>query len=68
MGFNVNVTEASADPLSISKEITEYYAGKEFIYNPARERQVSFYSSSTPRTDIKEGEELLENYLGMTSE
>ena len=68
IGYNMNVTEASADPLSISKEVTESYMGKPFVYNPAKERQVRFYSSASPRRDIKMGEELLNNYLGMTGE
>lgn len=62
----MNVTEASADPMSIPEEVTEIYTGKQVIYNPAKERQVRFYSSATPRKDIKSGEELLDNYLGMT--
>lgn len=65
VGHNMNVTEASADPMSIPKEVTDTYAGKQFIYNPAKERQVRFYSSASPRRDIIRGEELLSNYLGM---
>ena len=61
----MNVTEATADPKSIPKEVTDSYAGKQYIYNPAKERQVHFYSSASPRRDIKIGEELLDNYLGM---
>ena len=59
IGYDMNVTEASADPLSISKEVTESYTGKPYVYNPAKERQVRFYSSASPRRDIKIGEELL---------
>eukprot|EP00531_Pseudo-nitzschia_arenysensis_P006766 CAMPEP_0116154554 /NCGR_PEP_ID=MMETSP0329-20121206/21842_1 /TAXON_ID=697910 /ORGANISM="Pseudo-nitzschia arenysensis, Strain B593" /LENGTH=843 /DNA_ID=CAMNT_0003651541 /DNA_START=63 /DNA_END=2591 /DNA_ORIENTATION=- len=65
IGYNMNVTEASADPMSIAKEVTDSYAGGQFIYNPAKERQVRFYSSASPRRDIKKGEELFDNYLGM---
>ena len=61
----MTVTEATADPMSIAKEVTDSYTGKQFIYNPAKERQVRFYSSASPRRDIKTGEELLDNYLGM---
>lgn len=66
VGYDMQVTEASADPRSVPDEVTFSYAGKEFIYNPAKERQVRFYSSTTPRRNIKAGEELLNNYLGMT--
>lgn len=65
IGYNMTVTEASADPMSIAKELADAYAGGQFIYNPAKERQVRFYSSASPRRDIKKGEELLGNYLGM---
>jgi hypothetical protein len=64
----MNVTETSADPMSVSEEVTESYAGKQFIYNPAKERQVRFYSSASPRRDIKTGEELFDNYLGKIGE
>ena len=64
----MNVTEASADPLSIAKEVTETYAGYQVRYNPAKERQVRFYSSASPRRDIKTGEELLDNFLGKIGE
>ena len=65
IGYNINVTEATADPKFVPNEITEPYAGKQYIYNPAKERQVHFYSSTSPRRDIKTGEELFDNYLGM---
>uniref|UniRef100_A0A7S4EJQ9 PABS domain-containing protein n=1 Tax=Pseudo-nitzschia australis TaxID=44445 RepID=A0A7S4EJQ9_9STRA len=68
IGYNMTVTETSADPLSIPEEVSSSYKGMQFIYNPAKERQVRFYSSSTPHRDIKAGEELLDNYLGMTGE
>jgi hypothetical protein len=61
----MDLTEASADPMLIAKEVIESYAGKQFVYNPAKERQVHFYSSASPRGDIKAGEELLDNFLGM---
>jgi hypothetical protein len=48
------------------EELILQYSGKENIYNPAAERQVHFYSSATPRRDISQGEELFDNYLGMT--
>lgn len=41
------------------------YFGKENVYNPARDRQVHFYSSAIPLRDIAKGEELFDNYLGM---
>ena len=62
----MNITEASADPKLMPEEVTDPYTGKQLIYNPAKERQVRFYSSASPRRDIKTGEELLNNYLGMT--
>ena len=68
IGYNMNVTEASADPMSIPKEVTEPYTGLHVRYNPAKERQVHFYSSASPRRDIKTGEELLDNYLGKIGE
>jgi hypothetical protein len=64
----MNVTEASADPMSVPDEVTDPHLGKQVIYNPAKERQVRFYSSATPRRDIKIGVELFDNYLGMTGE
>lgn len=66
IGYDMNVTEASADPMSVPDEVTSPYLGIQVIYNPAKERQVRFYSSATPRRDIEIGEELLDNYLGMT--
>ena len=68
VGYDLNVTEASADPMSVPDEVTDPHLGKQFIYNPAKERQVRFYSSATPRRDIELGEELFDNYLGMTGE
>ena len=68
IGYNMTVTEASADPMSIPEEVASSYKGRQFVYNPAKERQVRFYSSSTPHRDIEAGEELLGNYLGMTGE
>jgi hypothetical protein len=62
----LNITEATADPETIPEEVLRQYIGKENIYNPAAERQVHFYSSATPRRDISQGEELFDNYLGMT--
>jgi len=40
--------------------------GVENVYNPAKERQVNFYSGAIPRRDIAKGEEMLDNYVGMT--
>mmetsp|Transcript_22076 Transcript_22076/g.61400 ORF Transcript_22076/g.61400 Transcript_22076/m.61400 type:complete len:871 (+) Transcript_22076:139-2751(+) len=66
VGYKINITEESADPLSVPEEVLSSITGKQVVYNPAKERQVRFYSTSTPRRDIKAGEELLNNYLGMT--
>ena len=68
VGYDMNVTEASADPMLIPKEVTDFYTGKQVVYNPAKERQVHFYASASPRRDIKTGEELLDNFLGMIGE
>jgi hypothetical protein len=50
----------------LPEEILRQYSGKENIYNPAAERQTHFYSCATPLRDIAAGEELSDNYLGMT--
>jgi hypothetical protein len=63
----MEVTEESADPTEIPTEILEDVFGT--VYDPAAARQPHFYrySSAFPLRDIIKGEELLENYLGMTS-
>ena len=61
-------TEASADANNVPVEVTNPHLGNQVIYNPAKERQIRFYSSATPRRQILSGEELLDNYLGMTGE
>eukprot|EP00536_Pseudo-nitzschia_multiseries_P001819 jgi/Psemu1/301002/fgenesh1_kg.23_\ len=66
VGYNIKLTEETADPSSIPEEVLSPITGRQFVYNPARERQVHFYSSSTPHRNILAGEELLDNYLGMT--
>jgi len=65
VGHGLTITENSADPEEFSEELLHQYLGKENIYNPARDRQVHFYSSAIPLRDISQGEELFDNYLGM---
>lgn len=65
IGHDLSVTEANAHTDSIPEEITDKLRGARYIYNPANERNVHFYSSAVPRRDIKTGEELFDNYLGM---
>jgi hypothetical protein len=65
VGHNLTVSEATADPNNLAPEIWDTYLGSQAIYNPAKERQIHFYSSATPLRDIKKGEELFDNYLPM---
>lgn len=65
VGHNLTITEENANPKKIPPEILEdNLAG--VVYNPAAARQSHFYSSASPLRDITKGEELLDNYLGMT--
>jgi hypothetical protein len=66
VGHDLNVTEISVDQWHVSEELINRYIGVEAIYNPAADRQVHYYSSAIPLRDIKRGEELFDNYLGMT--
>ena len=68
IGYDMVTTEASADANNVPVEVTNPHLGNQVIYNPAKERQIRFYSSATPRRHILSGEELLDNYLGMTGE
>lgn len=68
VGHNLTINEASADPEIFPDELRDRDLGLEAVYNPAKERQVHFYSSAIPLRDIKAGEELFDNYLGMTGE
>lgn len=62
----MQVTEAAASVDVIPEELMEPIHGKRYIYNPANARKTHFYSSAIPRRDIAAGEELFDNYLGMT--
>jgi len=55
LGSKLGVSQSSADP----KETPD------FVYNPAADRQVKFYSKATPLRDIQQGEELLDSCLSM---
>jgi hypothetical protein len=66
IGHDLNITEANADPLEVPSELRDLYMGNDLVYNPAAERQVHFYSSAIPLRDISAGEELFDNYLGMS--
>lgn len=66
MGHNLQVTEAEASVDVIPEELIQQIRGKRYVYNPANARKTHFYSSAIPRRDIAEGEELFDNYLGMT--
>ena len=65
IGHDLSVTEADAPTDSIPEEIMDKVRGARYIYNPANERKVHFFSSAVPRRDIETGEELFDNYLGM---
>ena len=39
---------------------------RNFVYDPAADRQVKFYARATPLRDIYQGEELLDNYFAMS--
>lgn len=65
IGHDLSVTEADAPTDSIPEELMDKVRGAKYIYNPANDRNVHFYSSAVPRRDIKAGEELFDNYLGM---
>ena len=66
VGHSLESSEDNADADVIPKEILEWYLGKDVVYNPAAERQAHFYSSAYPLRDFAQGEELFDNYLGMT--
>lgn len=68
VGRTLTITESSADPDVFPDELKAQYLDQDTVYNPARERQVHFYSMASPLRDIKRGEELLNNHLGMTGE
>jgi hypothetical protein len=59
------VTQETADPKEASREIIEEYVRLENVYNPVADRQVAFYGGAFPLRDIKQGEELFDNYLAM---
>lgn len=64
VGYELGVlSQATADPKTIPREIIEIYGERGVLYNPASDRQVQFYDRATPLRDIKQGEELLDNYL-----
>jgi hypothetical protein len=65
VGFNISISEATADPAVVASEIYDSYFGRDRIYNPAAERQTHFYSTATPLRDIQEGEELFDTYIAM---
>lgn len=66
VGHDLNLTEANTDPSKIPPELRRMFMGGDLIYNPAAERQVHFYSSAVPLRDIQKGEEIFDNYLGMS--
>jgi len=63
VGVQLGVSQSSANPQEVAKEIIERYEEPGVVYNPAADRQVKFYARATPFRDIKQGEENLENYL-----
>lgn len=67
VGYNLTMTQATADPNEVSQDIREKYEGIESVYNPVVDRQVQFqfYKSAVPLRAIKKGEELFDNYLTM---
>ena len=60
------MSQSSADPKKVAREIIERYEERDIVYNPAADRQVQFYASATPLRNIKRGEELFDNYLAMS--
>ena len=67
VGHDLTVTEANADPNKIPDEVSYRKVGPG-LYNPFAMRQVHFFSSAIPRRDIAKGEELFDNYLGMSGQ
>lgn len=65
VGFDLVVTEETADPNVMPEELLSKYFDPSVIYNPALDRQVHYYSGGYPIRDIAKGEEILDNYLGM---
>ena len=62
----MQVTEAAASEDVVPEELIQKFRGKRYTYNPAYARKTHFYSSTIPRRDIAEGEELFDNYLAMS--
>ena len=60
------MTQETADPKEVLREIIEEYERLENVYNPVADRQVSFYGGAIPLREIKQGEELFDNYLAMS--
>merc|ERR1712086_384414 len=67
VGYDLTLTQTTADPDEVSKEILDIYESIESVYNPVVDRQVQFrsYTSAVPLRAILKGEELFDNYLGM---
>ena len=62
----MQVTGAAASEDVVPEELMQKIRGKQYVYNPANARKTHFYSSTIPRRDIAEGEELFDNYLAMS--
>jgi len=67
-GYNLTVTQTTADSKEVSREILEKYEGRENDYNPAADRRVQFYANAVSINAINQGEELLDNYAAMCGE
>jgi len=67
-GYNLTVTQTTADPKEFSRQIIEKYEGLENISNPAADRQSRSYTKAVSLRAINQGEELLDNYLAKCDE
>eukprot|EP00538_Stauroneis_constricta_P000422 CAMPEP_0119568268 /NCGR_PEP_ID=MMETSP1352-20130426/38409_1 /TAXON_ID=265584 /ORGANISM="Stauroneis constricta, Strain CCMP1120" /LENGTH=947 /DNA_ID=CAMNT_0007617637 /DNA_START=95 /DNA_END=2938 /DNA_ORIENTATION=+ len=66
VGYNFTIDESAELSFDdIPAEIMKTKS-KAYVYNPSIDRQPHFYSSGFPLRDIAAGEELFDNYLGMT--
>ena len=64
-GYDLEVTEETADPDQIPDEILNEYFGEEIVYNPAAERQPHFYPMAQPLRNVAKDEEIFMSYLAL---
>jgi hypothetical protein len=67
-GYDLTLTEATADPETMGEEIYEHYIREqESVYNPAADRSPHFYGLGSPLRDIVQGEEIYINYFAFVT-